>query len=471
MTHAECVTGDVVAVVKPRGVASVYVVCEGECEAHCPGYNVVRVDELVGDAEASILGELVASMLLTPPEQIDGDPSVIEEARMAYLTRIAVEEHARLRKLLGGLAAHAKVAHIYHIVARASRLSRLYPWVPSSLIDVLRSDARVVVRDAEQSLLEAGCERSGGPWFELCEHSGARIRRGWRLVAVRLTRIWPLVRPGGVDHPLIRDPLLLVKLRRGRLRTKVLEFEEQLYSVTGVKRILRTVQMGLGGTVTAYRGEFKSVIVKRYLTPATAKWVVAAGIALPIYPYRLAPRDRLEAEYDAVNAMLDAGLPVPEPVLVDPRGLKAAYEYIEGTPLHHLVAKDPLHPSLAEAGMLLAQLHREGWVMGDANPTNFIVGRDRIYMVDLEQARKSDSIKHRAWDLAVLVYYSFLFNPQEPGNRAMLVAKAYIAAGGDVEVVREAARVVFAVPFTPIAPVTVLEKARRAFLHVAGAVT
>ncbi len=461
----ECVDGEVVAIVKPRGVESVYAICEGECHSNCTGVNTLTVDELLGDAEAGILGELVASTLLPTPQRIEGDEDIVAEARLAYAARIAAEEHHRLARMLGGLARLARTAHLYHLVARLARLSRLYPWAAKSLVDCISAGGGDLHALAKRSLEEAGC-RGEGVWYRVCSEARGGSRRGWHPPSTRLTRIWPLVRPGAATHPLLRDPLLLVRLPRGKLRTRILGFEEQLMRVTGVERLLRARRMGIGGTVELVKGGWKSAVVKYYRLPATLKWIVAAGVALPIYPYRLAPRERLEAEYEAVIELGDKGFPVPEPIMLDLYGMRAAYEYIEGTPLHQLVAKDPLAPSLAEAAALLAQLHREGWVMGDANPSNFIVSRYSTYIVDLEQARRSDRLRHQAWDLAVLVYYTFLFNPQEPGNRAALIARAYISAGGEPHVVTEASRVVYALPFTPVAPVTVLEKARRALHHV-----
>ncbi len=461
----KCVDGDVVLLFKPVGVESTYVVCEDECSVSCQGYNVVTVDELLGDAEAGVLGEVVASLLVVPAERLEGDTSLYEEARMTYLVRVVAEEHARLRRLLRGLARVARAAHIYHVVSRVARLSRIYPWVGLSLVETLRHQPTAVISLARRALRELGC-RGDGTWYEPCGEP--RKRRGWRLIATSLQRLWPLVKPGAATHPLLRDPLLLVKLPRGRLRTKLLSFEDQLYAITGVKRLLRMQIEGLVGSVTLYRGSFRSAIVKRYLTPATAKWIVAAGLSLPIYPYRLDPRSRLEAEYSAVCRMLDLGLPVPEPLLIDPRGLRAAYEYIPGTPLHQVIASNPETPLIAEAAALIARIHSHGWVVGDTNPSNFIVVQDAVHLVDLEQARESTSLRHRAWDLAVLIYYSFVFSPREPGNRAMLAAKAYLAAGGERDVVREASKVVYALPFAAAVPINVLEKARRALHHVAA---
>ena len=459
-----CVEGDVVLVFKPQGVESVYVVCENECRAECQGYNTITVDELLGDAEAGVLGELVASLLIVPPERLEGDLSVYEEARMAYLLRVASEEHTRLKRLLRSLAELIQVAHIYHIVARVSRLSRIYPWIGLALVKTLEHQPNAVIEAARRTLRELGCE-GDGTWYRPC--GSPSRRRGWKLVATSLHRLWPLVKPGAATHPLLRDPLLLVKLPKGRLRTKLLSFEDQLYAVTGVKRVLKMQIEGLVGSVTLYRGRFRSAIVKRYLTPATAKWIVAAGLSLPIYPYRLDPRSRLEAEYMATYRLLERGIPTSEPILVDPRGLKAAYEYIPGTPLHQVIASRPDTPTIAEAAALLAQIHSSGWVVGDTNPSNFIVTQHGVYIVDLEQARMSDLIKHRAWDLAVLVYYSFLFSPRDPGTRALLAAKAYMAAGGEREVVREASKVLYVLPFAAAVPVNILEKARRALHHAA----
>ncbi len=459
----ECVAGEVIAAYKPRSVSSVYVICEPPCEQKCGGVNIVTEEEFLGDVQAATLGEIVASTLLAPPEMLYGDESLVEEAMTTYHYRVLLEEHKRLRKMLGRLSERAIVSVVYHLFARASRIQRFYPWAGHGLVEALAKEPRKLVALSARILEEAGCKPQGTV-AGLCTSSSIS-RRGWKLSTARLTRLWPLVRPGGSDHPLLKDPLLLVRLDKARLRTKLMRFEDQAYRVASIARALETIRRGIGGTVTIHYSRFKSIIVKRYLTPATAKWIIAAGAALPIYPYRLTPRSRLEAEYIAVSSMLDLGLPVPQPILVDPRGLKAAYEYIEGTPLHQIISKDPVPPAMASAGALLAEVHKKGWVVGDANPSNFIVGRERVYLVDLEQAMQASSLRYRAWDLAVLVYYSFLFNPREPGKRAAMVARAYIEAGGERDVVKEAAKTVYTVPFVAIAPVTVLDKARKALLH------
>ena len=119
-----------------------------------------------------------------------------------------------------------------------------------------------------------------------------------------------------------------------------------------------------------------------------------------------APADR---EWQALNALRAAGLPVPAPLalgaLADGDRL-LAMEWIEGVPL-----LDALHGPRASRrillralGELVARLHRAGWVHGDLHAGNVVVASTGPVLLDWQRARRTRARAARRRDLAFLEY-------------------------------------------------------------------
>jgi len=436
---------------------------------------------LLRDVLASTFGEALAGLLLARPAEEEDAVGILGRARRLYATRVARLEAARLRRRLGLLSGHALVADIWPLVSRMARLQRVHVWLRRPYLSTLSREGVGWLRGVARGIyaehlferldpllerLVALSEKLPGP-----PSLGSVVREAAQLQGFSPAGLLPVevfmeslaVKP----HPLTRDPLLLVRLDAARLATRLMRFEEQLYRIIGVERALRRRRSPIRSVELVEASGITPAVVKNYRDFTAAKWVLVAAAA-PYYPRpRTSPSRRLQAEYHYNRVLASRGFHVPDPILVDPRRLRAAYTYIEGRTLADLVAENPLHPVYREYGALLARLHRGGVALWDSNPTNVIESGGRLYLVDLEQAREAASVAERAVDVAVAVYYTIPYSVAEVAKRAYMLARAYIEAGGSPEAVMEASKYKYAAPFMTLALPHLVEKARRALARAA----
>ncbi|ABM80689.1 hypothetical protein [Hyperthermus butylicus] len=442
---------------------------------------VLTVDEdlFVSDIESSTLGETLASLLLLKPVETRN----WEEYKLLagrYLERLRFEEARRLQKLLQVNVERAYMADIYPAIARLSRLQHLYLWLRSPLNTALRSSKyyewlrRLAKWPRFIRIADVIGDREEGKSRSVRFSALAQSLSSTSLISL----IDPALLMEGFSvrpHPLLVDPLLLVRLDSAKLATRLLDFEEQLYALTGVKRLLDMAKSVMKQRVAAIRSVelvevagFRTAVIKRYRDVTAVKWIVAAITSLPLPKPRLNPLSRLNNEYYFNRLLAEKGFNVPEPILVDPRRRIAAYSYVEGTDLAAALQRSPLPPVYRELGGLLAAVHQEGIVLWDTNPSNFIDSPRGLYIVDLEQARRSTRIEDMAWDIAVAAYYPAIYSPREAAARARLIAEGYLHAGGSEKVIVEAAKPRYAAPFIVAVPPTTLEKTRKALLKATG---
>jgi len=142
-------------------------------------------------------------------------------------------------------------------------------------------------------------------------------------------------------------------------------------------------------------------VIKSFLSPWSLKWVISIP-TIVFYPYSINPRTRLFRElsffieWRKKNHSL---VRTPRVLKVDYTHLTLVREYIEGNSVHNLGMK--CFELLFKA---LAFIHKEGWTLGDPKPSNFLVDtNNRIFVIDAEQAVKTDNIRYMAWDIALLL--------------------------------------------------------------------
>ena len=117
----------------------------------------------------------------------------------------------------------------------------------------------------------------------------------------------------------------------------------------------------------------------------------------------------------AARALLDAGLPGPEPLGVLEEGERSVFaaRWIEGPTLSAALAEALAEEARAlaeEAARLAARLHRAGFRCRDLKPPNLIVSSEGLVLVDLDDVRQASRVPVRlAWrNLAALDAYSQL---------------------------------------------------------------
>ena len=454
---------------------------DGACVAADGARVVIRLPErlIEADVEASVFAEAVAGLLLVEPSSRWGDTGSLERLAVRYARRVAAEEAERLRSRLGLLSRHVLVADIGPLVARLSRLFRLHVWSRPLYREAPVRSARRLRRLARKGYADR-------PWLRLEElppppQAQPGLRKRFTLAAraareaasVSLLQGLPaeLLLRGLVTRPTppLRDPLLYLRLDAARLATRLLSFEEQLYALIGVtSAIMRRSSPLRSASIVEAGGGHRPAVVKHYRASSLAKWLLVAAASTRLPRPRTRPAARLQAEYHYNRVLHEKGFNVPQPILVDPRRLKAAYSYIEGVTLADAVRENPVTPLYRSYGSLLAKLHAENIALWDSNPTNVVVSGDGLlYLVDLEQARENASVEEKAMDVAVALYYSIPYNMSRADERAALLAHGYLEAGGSPDVLLEAAKYKYMAPFIAAAPAHLLEKTRHRLLEAA----
>jgi tRNA A-37 threonylcarbamoyl transferase component Bud32 len=445
------------------------------------------------DVQEGLFGGIFASLLLIKPLSVEGDTFIYESLRRDAL-QLAVQRGLEgLKRRYSLLFQHLEVLTPFFYIAELSRYTRALPWI-RSLASAMLSESGVLEwmsREVVEALSHCtDLPRAEQPiaWIRVAEvepcSRGRPIGFADRVAAVgkaaqALVNLQvSIVAPFGLLaegvkvrlHPLLRDPLLLARLGRCKVATKLLDFEDHLHTIIGIKEILSSARReSLIRSVKVVRGPIKAVVVKRYRDYTAAKWLAALVLTPHLPKPRGGPRSRMEAEYHYNTVLYNKGFLVPNPLLLDLRRLISAYEFVEGEDLLKLLNKSPAPPPYRDLGCTLAQVHKAGVSLWDANPSNFIATSRGIYIVDLEQARELRSVVEAAWDLAVATFYSIPFNISGATTRAKLIAEGYVSCGGDPGVVFEASKPRYALPFIPVSPPNVLERVRRTLLRIAGA--
>ncbi|HID41581.1 MAG TPA: hypothetical protein EYP33_05440, partial [Pyrodictium sp.] len=283
----------------------------GSCVDGRPGWleAIISRDVFLADVEESLLGEIIASLLLLKPVSVEGDIEQYHKLVESYITRVFREEVRRLEKLFHKNYEHLLVADIYPVVARMARLQRIYPWLRVVYQLMLQrrdyySWLRVLVRRIlgvnvyksrwipAKSVIEQPKRTRLKPFVQL---SGAVkivhiIGDIASSVSLSLLQAIPqsiiLESISRKPHPLTRDSLLLVRLDSARVATKLMQFEDQLYTITGVKRLLDDAKLQRKGVIRSAKtveiSGFRPAVVKRYTDITAVKWLAAAIASLPL---------------------------------------------------------------------------------------------------------------------------------------------------------------------------------------------
>jgi tRNA A-37 threonylcarbamoyl transferase component Bud32 len=428
-------------------------------------FSVLRVGLrlLEGDAERAELGEFVVGRLLNPYQALVGG-DVVERAARAYRRRVVLEELARLAHAYGQFATEILAPPEYFLFSRLRRRARIYPPARYSYVRTYSGPegprnlefSASRFREALDGLASEGIvERVGGMYRAL---RPPLPRRPPELDTLALAvRQYAAHASSGRVSPRVFAEELTSKARRSRaagaLRLEPLERPELLLSLPegrlsfeGLSPLIGEAR-GRGCSVSRRPlGEFYSTVrllevrcgggpaspvavVKEYSSPWAAKWTMVMVAAAGVRPMRLSPVERLASEYAFLRLLRRVGFRTPGILLVDPRRILMAREYVEGRLLEAAVGEeDPFR----ELGRLMRRLHSAGVTLGDVKPSNFLVprGGGGIYLIDCEQAARGGSAP---WDVASFLY---LLAPLGRRRGAAAVERSAIAflegyAGGD----------------------------------------
>jgi tRNA A-37 threonylcarbamoyl transferase component Bud32 len=197
-------------------------------------------------------------------------------------------------------------------------------------------------------------------------------------------------------------------------------------------------------------GKREKFILKPFQELRSAKWYILNVWALTAKRFKTTPLSRLDREVDGVRRLHKLGIKTHRiaGIILDERTLVT--EFTDGVSLDH-PTKDVTDGKSKDTGQIeayarvLATMHQAGLVYGDTKPANALVGKDGIYLLDLEQTVENGDM---AWDLAEFLYYSARSAKQVEGMK--LVADSFLAAyrvQNGSQVIRKAIRMRYLDPF------------------------
>ncbi len=140
------------------------------------------------------------------------------------------------------------------------------------------------------------------------------------------------------------------------------------------------------------------IIKKKYNSFNSYKWVISP-LFRAFYPFAVSSESRLERELNFLKSNNEIKKPKLYSFDADLRELDR--EYIEGNVEYCEGAK---------VGELLSSIHKEGYSLGDSKLDNFICNLEGAYIIDSEQAIKSDKKRYRYWDVSLLILSAAYYN-------------------------------------------------------------
>ncbi len=174
----------------------------------------------------------------------------------------------------------------------------------------------------------------------------------------------------------------------------------------------------------------RRIVVKDFQgNPGILKWVALGIIYQGAYPFAVTPEARLKREVEFLKDRHEY-LRTPSVISVDWEHKQLVREYVEGSPLEPWSRPE----DSGILGQAIAMAHREGWVLGDTKPTNFVLSEDgSIYVVDAEQSIRSEDQRLRGWDLLVAFFFLSAMRPMDTKvfrDRAEGLLSTYLAGRG-----------------------------------------
>jgi len=244
----------------------------------------------------------------------------------------------------------------------------------------------------------------------------------------------------------------IVNMLMGEHKRKIKRKGKNTHNIT---RIIN-IDTSIIDTAELHEYDKGIVVIKQYMGLPGIKWLLASLVASISKKFSILPGERLLNEYKAIIELNKYDMPTRHVLVVDPISYTMVFEFVEGESLANLLPEESSITLRAYKlmGELLASIHRIGLTIGDTKPSNFVynIKEDKIYPIDLEQAKKTDSIEERAWDIAMFIYFHF----HKPFDKVKQCLQEFLASYRDImgfKPIGEAVKTKYLLPFTSIAPI------------------
>ena len=142
----------------------------------------------------------------------------------------------------------------------------------------------------------------------------------------------------------------------------------------------------------------RKIIKKKYNSFNSYKWLFSPLLQL-FYPFAALSKSRLERELEFLNSSND--IKKPKIYSVDLHNKELNREYIDGKVDYCEGSK---------LGKLFSEIHKDGYSLGDSKLDNFICNSEGAYIIDSEQAIKTQKKRYKYWDVSLLILSAAYYN-------------------------------------------------------------
>lgn len=463
------------------------------------GKNVfaIAVDSWVfeRDVDRGFLGEAIAWGLLFPYFPLVNE-GFLQGQEVQLKKRLVIELLESLVQAFPELSYELRMKPEYFLYETMLSRARVFPPAMSTVLDFLKvnriatvldgylealkelqSEGLVFFEDQYVRMSDDFIKRSSGPKARLVSLSKVIPRALFSSILgiwPRLSNAFPrkmslrskrqmTATPDEVLTRRVSDPekYIYVPTQFGLVSlTNRADIEECARAIVGAKEGESVLVERIGGFLNdvylakiTVGGEEKKVVVKRFKDWSSFKWFPIALWGLGTKSFAVLSLRRLERECSMNRFLYSKGLAVPRLLHVSPKARLVFMDFVQGESMREIIrrmaslrtasrAKKELRV-LRRVGRKLARVHALDVALGDTKPENVVVTRNsEIFFMDLEQASRGGD---RVWDVAEFLYFAGHDLPPLVKNRtAELVAETfisgYLGAGGDLEIVRKAAR-------------------------------
>ncbi|RLG79549.1 MAG: hypothetical protein DRO13_05780 [Thermoprotei archaeon] len=143
----------------------------------------------------------------------------------------------------------------------------------------------------------------------------------------------------------------------------------------------------------------RKYVVKNYTSEAgLVKWLLVktAGVTAKVYPYTVDPSERMSREVLFIDSMKNI-IDLPRVIIKDWISKVVVREFVEG----EVFSPSSGVREYRSIGRLLAVIHSHGFALGDTKFQNFVKSKTGYYVIDGEQAVRTDDYSYMYWDVMV----------------------------------------------------------------------
>ena len=428
---------------------------------------IVDAAALLNAAQRPALGESIIGRFLNVYEPLINE-EYLRKVEVEYKKRVIAEELMEIQSDYGDFSSNLIIPYEYFLFDRLHKRALEYPGAIESFANIYGGDLKVENLELTLRGFRDGAELLASQGIIEKTEDSVRIfrdRRKRKSALAMLYKMYPLTTRGAIKYafhtlasglgvesrtrPLLKlrfidkikpiveldRPNKLLKLEEGVIFDDASKAVEEIALLSGFNSSYESKEKKKGDVTNASKeleiwddSKRAKFILKQFPQLKSVKWVLLNLWSVAAKRFNMSPLSRLNREVEAVRRLHGLGIKTHRitGIILGERTLVT--EYFEGEPLDKSVqeitdGKSTDTSDIKKYAQILGRLHKAGLVYGDTKPQNALVGKDGIYLLDLEQAVERGD---RAWDLAEFLYYSA--KVAKKGEGMKLVAESFLLA-------------------------------------------